>query len=111
VGFVYIVEFFPKRAQDTAGVYFFVISGIILAYVTLQFWFLTKQWQTNVYIALALSMMSVPCGLWLPESPRYCYAQMKFEKARAVLKQISATNNGGKATTFKFKAEVELEMD
>jgi len=110
VGYVYIIELFPKRAQDAAGVYFFLTTGIMFAYISLQFWFLTKKWQTNVYIALALSMMSVPCGLWVPESPHFYYAQMQFDQARAVLKQISATNNRGKPKVFKFKAEDELEM-
>lgn len=108
VGYIYLVEFFPKKGQDTAGVSFFLMFGACLAYVAIQFWVVTKNWQANVYIAIALSMLSLPCGLWIPESPRFYYAQMQFDQTRAVLKQISAINNGGKPTLFTFKTEVEL---
>jgi len=86
--------------------------GVVMTFIALNFWFVTKNWYVNVYIALVFCLGSLVFTLfWLPESPRFYYSRKRFDEARAVMKTISGTNNGDQGTSFVFKAENDEVID
>jgi MFS family permease len=44
VAYVYLIEFWPNRYQDKAGLYIFMVFGFVMTYIALQFWFIFKYW-------------------------------------------------------------------
>ncbi len=93
VAYVYCVEMMPKRVQDKAGLYIFLVFGVAMTYIALQFWFITKDCFVNCYIALGLALASwISVALYLPESPRFLFSRKEFGKAREVILQIAKTN-------------------
>jgi len=76
VAYVYVVEMMPKNVQDTAGLYIFMVFGVAMTYIALQFWFLTKDVYVNNFIALGLALISlVSVTFWLPETPHFLYSR------------------------------------
>lgn len=47
VAYVYIIEFMPLKHQDAAGLYLFLIFSLVMAFISLQFWFVVRYWQVN----------------------------------------------------------------
>lgn len=83
VAYVYLVEFWPNRYQDAAGLYIFLVFGVIMTLVALQFWFVVDHWQYNAAYALFFAVVSfILIVSWLPESPRYYYSKKMYDKCR-----------------------------
>ena len=75
VAYVYAIEFMPKKVQDSTGLYIFMVFGVAMTYIALQFWFITKDCFVNNWIALGLALLSfVSVTLYMPESPRYLFS-------------------------------------
>lgn len=54
----------------------FVISGLVMSVISLQFWFVTKHWEANGIESLILALISLGITyVWLPESPRFLYSK------------------------------------
>jgi len=86
VAYVYVVEMMPKDIQDQAGLYIFLVFGVAMTYIALQFWFLTKDTYVNNFIALGLALISlVSVSFWLPETPHYLYSRKQFAKCKEVI--------------------------
>ena len=79
VAYVYAIEFMPQRVQDSTGLYIFLVFGIAMTYIALQFWFITKDVFVNNWIALCLALISlVTVTIYMPESPRFLFSNKKF---------------------------------
>ena len=93
VAYVYCVEMMPKKVQDSTGLYIFLVFGVAMTYIALQFWYITKDCFVNNYIALGLALVSwISVALCIPESPRFFFSRREFAKAREVILQIAKTN-------------------
>lgn len=104
VAYVYLIEFVPARYQNNAGLYIFMVFGVVMTYIAMQFWFIVKYWQVNAAWALLLATSSfVATILWMPESPRYYYSRRKFQEAALAMKKIARVNLG-RDYDFVFKA-------
>jgi MFS family permease len=44
VAYVYLIEFVPAKYQNNAGLYIFMIFGLAMTYIAMQFWFIIKYW-------------------------------------------------------------------
>lgn len=86
VAYVYLVEFMPIRLQNNAGLYIFIVFGVAMTYIAMQFWFITKYWQINTVFSIILSLLSIGLTVyWLPESPRFYYGRKRFREAANVM--------------------------
>lgn len=103
VAYVYLIEFVPAKFQNNAGLYIFMVFGVVMTYIAMQFWFIVKYWQINAVWALVLATISfVVTVVWMPESPRYLYSRKKFNQAAAVMERIAKLNTG-QACTIEFQ--------
>lgn len=73
VAYVYAIEIMPKRVQNMAGLYIFMVFSISKVFVCLYFWLSKgKEWKTCAYAALILATYSlIFTTIYLPESPRF----------------------------------------
>ena len=79
VAYVYAIEFMPKKVQDATGLYVFLVFGVAMTYIAIQFWFFTKDVFVNNWIALFLAVSSWICvTFYLPESPRFLFSNKQF---------------------------------
>lgn len=93
VGYVYLVEMMPKHAQNQAGLFVFLIQGIVMTYMGFQFCYLTSDVHVCNWTALALvSISMISVSFWLPESPRFLHSHKNFEKNREVMEKIARVN-------------------
>ena len=93
VGYVYLVEMMPKKAQDLSGLILFLTLGIVTTYHGIQFYFITSDAHVNNWIGLILASISMLLTLiWLPESPRFLHSHKRFDEARKVMERISRIN-------------------
>ena len=112
VAYVYCVEMMPKRVQDSTGLYIFLVFGVAMTYIAVQFWFITKDCYVNNFIAIGLAVISwVSVAIWLPESPRFLFSRKEFDKVRAVIHQIAKTNSTENNLPKDLRFEAELEED
>ena len=109
VAYVYLIEFVPARFQNNAGLYIFMVFGVVMTYIAMQFWFIVKYWQVNAVWSLALSIFSlVVTFVWMPESPRFLYSRKKFQEASLIMARIAKLNLG-KDITIVFSSEQNPE--
>lgn len=94
VAYVYAVEMMPREVQNKTGLYIFLVFGVAMTYIALQFWFLTKDCFVNNYIALGLALVSLASvTFYMPESPRFLFSRKEFAKCKEVIEQIAKVNN------------------
>ena len=87
VAYVYIIEIFPVRLQNGAGLGIFICFAICKVLICL-FFMLTesRNWRVCAYVALTLAALSFFLVLFfLPESPRFLFDQKKYTEATQVL--------------------------
>ena len=107
VAYVYNVEMMPMRVQNNTGLYIFLCFGLVMSYIALQFWFLTKNWRVNAAVSFSLAFISlVATCVWMPESFRFLYGKKRFEEARVVLAKAAKFNKADfDFINSKFEAE------
>ena len=112
VAYVYAIEFMPQKVQDSTGLYIFLVFGVAMTYIALQFWFITKNVFVNNWIALCLAVTSwISVIIYMPESPRFLFSNKQFEKAKQVLQKIARVNGKSDQLGQSFSFEAELGMN
>ena len=95
VAYVYAIEIVPKRMQSMAGLMYFLAFAMCKIFVCLYF-MLSKQkhWYILALTAIGMSVVSLLITvMYLPESPRFLYAQKRYHEAQKVLRHIQKAND------------------
>ena len=92
VGYVYLMELMPKKAQTPVTSGRFTEEAFIYVLATLYFWKISKHWFYFVFIGYIWNIISVIGMYWLPESPRYLMNIGKYEEAKKVFQYIAKLN-------------------
>ena len=68
-------------------------ESVTVIWVSLYFWFVSKDWQYPYVIVVIICAVFNPLFLWLiPESPKYLYEKERYEECRQVLKKMGRFN-------------------
>ena len=71
VGYVYLMEMLPKKAQTNVTSGWNVQEAMIYVIGTLYFWQISKHWFWYCLVGYIWNIISVIFLVWMPESPRY----------------------------------------
>ena len=82
VGYVYLTEMMPKKAQTHVTSGWNVQEGMIYVIGTLYFWKVSKHWFWYCLIGYIWNIISVVLLVWMPESPRYLVSVGRLDEAR-----------------------------
>ena len=92
VGYVYLMELLPKKAQTPVTSGRNVLEAFIYVLATLYFWQVSKHWFYYVFIGYTWNIISVIGMYWMPESPRYLLNVGKYEEAKQAFQVIAKWN-------------------
>jgi len=94
VAYVYVIEVFPKRLQNLAGLGIFVAFATSKVLICCYFWLSTgKNWKLNAIVAIVMATLSLFLTIFfVPESPRYLYSKGKKEEAKRILRKMQLIN-------------------
>ena len=93
VGYVYLMEMLPKKAQTPVTTAWNVQEVMIYFMGTLYFWKICQCWFYFPLVGYAWQVISVIIMIWLPESPRYLVCVGKLDEAKKVFQIIAWFNN------------------
>lgn len=92
IGYVYLMELMPKKAQTPVTSGRNVLEAFIFVLATLYFWQINKHWIYFVLIGYSWNIISVIGMYWMPESPRYLLNVGKYDEAIKVFQLIASWN-------------------
>ena len=92
VGYIYLMEVLPKKAQTNVTSCWSVQEAAIYVVATIYFWKISKQWFWYCFIGYVWQLTSLVCLFWMPESPRYLIKRGRTDEARKAFMQIARTN-------------------
>jgi MFS family permease len=92
VGYVYMVEMMPKKAQTHVTSVWSVTEALVYLIATIWFWQVSKNWFWYCFIGYVWQMISVLGLFWMPESPRWLVSVGKLDEARKAFTTIARWN-------------------
>ena len=92
VGYIYLMEVLPKKAQTNVTSCWSVQEAAIYVVATIYFWKISKQWFWYCFIGYVWQLTSLVCLFWMPESQRYLIKRGRTDEARKAFMQIARTN-------------------
>ena len=81
VGYVYLMELLPRKAQTPVTSGWNVQEALIYVLGTLYFWKVSTHWIYFTLVGFGWNIVSVIAMIWIPESPRYLVSVGQTEKA------------------------------
>ncbi|TNV80510.1 hypothetical protein FGO68_gene767 [Halteria grandinella] len=98
VGYLYMMELSPLKQQTTIGTLLQIFNTFVTIFACFFFYYISKQWQWFEIIGLVINLIVIVCVVFMPESPKYLYAQRRWDDMRKNLNVIAKLN---KAPAFK----------
>lgn len=92
VGYLYMLELSPVKQQATIGTMLQLCNTLVTILATVYFYAISKEWVWFETCGVALNFIVVGCIYFLPESPKYLYAQKRWDDLRYSLNQIGRAN-------------------
>ena len=72
VGYVYLIEFMPKRGQAGFGTAWCAVDASVMLWVTLYFInSAERDWRQICLVGYAFQFIGLIGAFWLPESPKF----------------------------------------
>lgn len=92
IGFVYLMDLLPKKAQTPVTTVWCVEEALIYLIGTLWLWKIGKHTQGFEIVGLVWSFLSFVLVTWLPESPRFLVSTGQLSKAEGAFSTIAKKN-------------------
>ena len=97
IGYVYLLEFFPKESRPIVGSCQGILRGLIALALALYFWKINKNWIFIMAFAWLLQLFAVVSSFFVPESPRWLLAKGMRNELFEVVNRMASSN--GKSIT------------
>ena len=116
----YLLEFLNPDYHYTATFCYMITEPILLIMITFWYQFIDKSWFNLELIGFLLFiLLATYYFIFVPESPKWLYTWLQFDKAREVLAYVAKFNLNDEnkvndIKSIKFDAEVkkeEMEME
>ena len=91
VGFIYFMEFIPKRLQSAIGSSFFILESIIGLSGAIYFFWATSAYP-YLYIGYSFQVIGAITSFGIPESPKFLLSVKQYDLARVSLTKIYKLN-------------------
>eukprot|EP00347_Sterkiella_histriomuscorum_P020221 403338627 len=92
-GYIYMMELIPQKNQTLIGTLMNFADGSTMIIMSLYFRFISKNWMYYQICGLFATFIAFIACFFIPESPKYYYANNKFDKSRVGLDYIKRFNN------------------
>ena len=92
IGYIYLMEVLPKKAQTPVTSGWNVQEAAIYVAATIYFWKISKHWQYFLLIGWIFNVISVVLLFFMPESPRWLIQVGKLDEARKAFAFIAKLN-------------------
>ena len=92
VGYVYIMELLPKKAQTPITSFWNIQEVSIYMLAVIYYWQFNASWFWFVLIGVVFQVISIIMLLFMPESPRYLVTAGRYEEARKAFETIAKYN-------------------
>jgi Sugar (and other) transporter len=102
--FLYLMEMLPASKQTIIGTLLQMNNGMIPIWMSLYFWFISKNWVWIEVFASALTLVCIMGAMMLPESPKFLLSKQQWGAARGAITHIARFNGYG-PFTGKFDRE------
>jgi hypothetical protein len=91
VGLSYLNEFVPEKYQNITSVMFTNMDALVMSYQGL-FYMYVPDWYYVHGVAILAALLLVASASQFPESPKYMYANHRYDETRTILKVIAKRN-------------------
>lgn len=91
VGLSYLNEFIPTKYQNITSVAFTNMDALVMTYQAI-FYMFVPDWFYVHSVALIAAFFLVAAAYQFPESPKYMYANRRYDETRQILKIIARKN-------------------
>lgn len=93
VGYCYFCELAPSKHREAMGTIWNVSEGMLLIWLTLFFWFVSKDWKWTVAFGGALAAVcTFLVVVWFPESPKWLYKEKRYKECQKTLVYMAKIN-------------------
>ena len=106
VGCTWMNEFLAPRGQAAATTLLNAMDGSVMVTQSL-YYAVDRDWFPLHAFGLAYACVMVVAALAIPESPKWCYATKRYDRARASLRVISKFNRTDQAVFDGTKFDTE----
>ena len=105
-GYILSTELSPKRLQLLVWSVIFALDLIEVAFLSIYFMFISKNYIYFFYGAIAGTVIMTICSFFVPESPIFLYEKGKWEQARNLINRM-ARMNGSKLANDQWVLDKE----
>lgn len=92
IGYVFLVEMMPKKAQTSVTSLWNTQEALIYVFATFYFWKISQHWFWYCFIGYIWQILSVLLLYFIPESPRYLVSIGKLSEAKSAFETIAKWN-------------------
>ena len=87
IGYLYFCEFAPELSGKTMGTMWNMQEGAIIIWLTLYYWFVSKNWKWPVLFGgIGMIIGATVIHFYLPESPKWLYEKKRFREVQKTFK-------------------------
>ena len=101
IGFIYMMEFFPKSRSVAIGTVSGLLGNMLNIFLPIYFWVISKHWLYYCLIGLVMQVFATVSVFFIPESPKWLLAVQDYDYLYAVLARM-AQSNGKELTRDAF---------
>ena len=76
--FLYLMELLPQNRQTLIGTILQMNNGLIPIYLSLYFWFITKNWVWVEGFVACVTLAVIIAASFMPESPKFLMSKQKW---------------------------------
>lgn len=81
IGYLYFCEFAPEVSGKTFGTLWNMQEGSCIIWITLYYWFISRDWRWPILFAAIGMFIGVTIQLfYIPESPKWLYEKQRFRE-------------------------------
>ena len=85
IGYLYMMEFMPKKNQAFAGTLYFMLEVAVGLLGVLYFSCISTHWFDFLAVGYVLLLIGTACSFCIPESPKFLFMKGMYERSSEAL--------------------------